>query len=169
VGTVAEAMASLAFKRDRVNVLRSARKTVEAELPEWQADAVAADVEVERLISQIIADYVQVLVSEASELARRLGPYRAALMEFVKEHGDSPRAWDAQDSFRKSRAPLNETADQAWAFFRELRECDAAPINPWRSARERLRENPNASLLRELVAEHAGLLADPDDARPQPA
>jgi hypothetical protein len=89
--------------------LRSGTST--RKMPDWEAQAVAADVEVEAQINRIIADYVEVLVLEARELAKRLGPYRAALLSFVRDQG----------------------------------------------------KNPNASLLKEMVAELDGLLADPDD------
>jgi hypothetical protein len=95
--------------------------------------------------------------------------YRQVLDAFLRDHLDHPRAWQEQPAFSKSRAPLNEAADKAREFFNALHANEMAVVNPWKAARDRLRENPNASLLRELVAEHAGLLADPDDPRPQPA
>jgi hypothetical protein len=85
---VPAAMAAVAFQQDRVSTFRQARNKIESELPEWQAEAVAADVEVERLISVIIGDHIQVLVVEASELARRLAPYRSA-----------PSVWPAPRAF----------------------------------------------------------------------
>jgi chromosome segregation ATPase len=60
--TVAEAQAAVVMARDRVNTLRSARQAVEAEIPEYEADAVDAETEIEKIISLIIADYVQVLL-----------------------------------------------------------------------------------------------------------
>jgi hypothetical protein len=45
-------------------------------------------------------------------------------------------------------------------FLQEIRE--AAGLSPyWKSARERLRENPDAAVLRHLVAEFDGLLNNP--------
>jgi hypothetical protein len=147
VSTEAEAMASLAFKRDKIHTLRAARKVVEDEMEGWEEQVVEADTEVERLISLIIADHVAILIAEAEELERRLRPYRAALMAFTRDHTDRPREWHLQASFDKSRAPLQETADQIWGFFRELRQCDAGPDNPWKAIRERLRANPEAAIM----------------------
>jgi chromosome segregation ATPase len=161
----AEAEAALTFKKDRVNVLREARKRLESELPDWQQDVVDSDIAVERLISMVIADYVQVLILEAEEIARRLRPYRFALASFVGDQMDRPREWHKQDSFDKSREPLKQAADQIWKFFRELRECDSGAVNPWQDARERLRENPEASVLRNLVAAFDGLCGATDDAQ----
>lgn len=152
--TVPEALASLAFGRDRVETLRQARQQIEAEIPDWEAAAVEAETEVERLISAIIADYVQVLVLEATELSRRLQPYRSALLSFVRDHSAEPTEWHKQDAFRTARQPLDESAAMVWAF-KDLREA-TAPSPCWKAARERLRENPEASVLRNLVAEFEG-------------
>jgi hypothetical protein len=46
------------------------------------------------LISEIIADYVEVLVLEAGELATRLAPYQRALRAFVSDHADYPNPKD---------------------------------------------------------------------------
>jgi hypothetical protein len=160
VSGVAEAMAALAFKTDRVHTLKAARKVVEDEIPGWEEEALAADTEVERLISEIIADFVQVLLKEARALSQRLAPYKAALMAFARDHSNGPTEWHLQNGFRKSREPLDESADKAWAFFRDLRESEAAAGSPcWKAIRESLRANPNAPLLRPLVAEFDGLLA----------
>jgi hypothetical protein len=156
VSGVAEAMAALAFKTDQVHTLRAARKVVEEEIPGWEELVEAADVAVEACISRIIADHVEILIKEASALARRLAPYRAALQAFVVDHGNSPTQWHLLDAFRKSREPLDEAANQVWAF---MRGEASAPSPCWKAIRERLRENPNAPLLRPLVAEFAGLLA----------
>ena len=100
--TVAEAQASLAFAQDHIATLRQARKLLESEIPNWEAEALAADTEVERLISSIIADYVQILIKEAEDLARRLVPYKAALMAFVKDHSDRPTQYHLMDAYDKS-------------------------------------------------------------------
>jgi hypothetical protein len=159
---VAEAMARLVFAKDNVNTLRQARQTIEAELPDWEQAAIDADVEVERLISAIIADYVQVLILEAQELARRLAQYRAALMAFTRDYQDRPTQWHKQSAFERVRQPLDEAANQAFAFFKNLREA-TAPSPCWKSARERLRENPEAAVLQHLVSEFDGLCALADD------
>jgi hypothetical protein len=135
-------------------------------LPDWEEAAIAADTEVEAQISRVIADYVAVLIVDAEQLATRLKPLRAALMSFARDHENYPSAWSEQNAFRRARQPLDAAADEVWQFFRDLRESELPVVNPWKSARERLRENPNASLLKEMVAEFDGLL-DPDDDRPQ--
>jgi hypothetical protein len=160
---VQEALASVAFTRDRVHTLRAARQTIEAEIPDWEAAAMEADTEVERLISDVISDYVQILVLEATELARRLKPYRAALMSFVRDHTDRPTEWNRQAGFDKARSPLDEAADDVWQFFRDLREAELPAINPWKSVRESLRENPDGAVLRELVKHFDGILVKADD------
>jgi hypothetical protein len=160
VSTEAEAMASLAFKRDKIHTLRAARKVVEDEIPGYEEQVVEADTEVDRLISLIIADHVAILLAEAEELSRRLAPYRAALLAFVRDHGDRPSQWDKQRAWDKARAPLNESADQAWAF---LRPQAAAPSPCWKAIRESLRANPNAPLLRPLAEEFTGLFDRPTD------
>jgi hypothetical protein len=164
----AKAEARLVLTKDRVNVLREARRRLESELPDWQQDVVDADVAVERKISLVIADHVRVLLAEASEIARRLAPYRAALAAFAADNMDRPRAWNEQASFDKGRAPLDETAAAVWSFFRELRQCDAGPSNPWAAIRERLRANPEAAVLRHLAQEFSGLFDRPSD-EPRPA
>jgi hypothetical protein len=167
VSGVAEALASLAFKTDQVHTLRAARKVVEEELPDWEAAAIEADVEVEKIISQIIADHLQVLISEAEELSRRLAPYRAALLAFVRDHEDRPSEWHLQTGFRLAREPLNAAAEQVWAF---MRGEATAPSPCWRAIRAQLRENPNAAVLRPLTEEFSGLLDRPsDEPRPEPA
>jgi len=163
VSGVAEAQASLAFAQDRVHTLRAARKVIEEELPGWEDEAAAADVEVDRLISEVIADYIDVLVLEATELAKRLQPYKSALRAFAADFSDRPRAWHLQAGFDKARAPLDEAANEVWTFFRDLREAKLPAINPWRSIREKLRENPDGAVLRELVQSFDGLLDKPDD------
>jgi hypothetical protein len=163
VSGLPEALASLAFAQDRVHTLRAARKVIEEEIPGWEEDAAAADTEVERLISQVIADYVEVLVLEATELAKRLQPYRAALMAFARDHSDRPTEWHKQTAFDKARSPLDEAANDVWLFFRGVREADPPPVNPWKSVREGLRQNPNGAVLRHLVAEFDGLCALPDE------
>jgi hypothetical protein len=168
VSGVPEAMAALAFKRDRVHTLRAARKVIEEELPDWEAAAVEADTEVEKIISQIIADHVQVIVKEARELARRIGPYRAALLAFLNEDRP-PTEWAKQSAWHKGREPLTEATNEVADFFRSLR-AQAPPSPCWKTIRESLRENPNAPLLRPLVEEFAGLLDRPtDEPRPEPA
>jgi hypothetical protein len=87
-------------------------------------------------------------------------------MAFIRDYQDSrPTEWHKQDAFRKARQPLGDAANQAFAFFRSLRECEASATNVWKDARVRLREDPNAAVLRELVREF-DMLADPDDQRP---
>ena len=168
VSGVAEAQASLAFAQDRVHVLRGARKTIEEDLPGYEEDAAAADVEVEACISEVISDFVQVLILEATELSRRLAPYRAALLSFTRDFTDRPTEWHKQAGFDKARAPLDEAAEDAFAFFRDLREAKLPAINPWKSIRQRLRENPDGAVLRHLVAEFDGLCDKTDDEPNQP-
>ena len=84
------AAAILISTKDNVNTLRQARKQIESEIPDYEQDSLAADAEVERIISVIIADYLQVVVLEATELARRLQPYKSALLSFVRDHGARP-------------------------------------------------------------------------------
>jgi hypothetical protein len=161
--TVAEAQAAVVFARDRVNSLRSARQTVEAEISEYETDAVAADTEVEACISRIIADHVEILIKEASELARRLAPYKAALLAFVRDHSNSPTEWHLLDGFRKSREPLDDLADRALLV---LNGPATAPSVCWKEIRASLRENPNAAVLRPLVTAFDGLLIKDDEPRP---
>jgi hypothetical protein len=168
VSGVAEALAALAFKRDKIHTLRAARQVVEDELPGWQEQVVEADTAVEQAISEIIADHVAILLAEAEELSRRLAPYRAALMAFTRDHTDRPREWHLQSAFDKARAPLDEAAEDVWTFFRSLREAESPAINPWKNIRERLRENPDSAVLRHLVAEFAGLCDKTDDEPNQP-
>jgi hypothetical protein len=62
----------------------------------------------------------------------------------------------------KGRRPLDESAASALEFFKAPHANDGLSAeNPWKAARERLRENPHASVLKEMVAEFGGLLADP--------
>jgi hypothetical protein len=167
VSGVAEALAALAFKQDQVHTLRAARKVIEEELPGWEEEAAAADVAVEACISRIIADHVEVLLKEAEELARRLQPYRAALLTFARDHEERPSEWHLQTGYRKSREPLNDLAERIWSF---LRGKATAPSPCWKTLRENLRQNPNAPLLRPLTEQFAGLLdKSSDDDRPQPA
>jgi hypothetical protein len=168
VSGVQEALAAVAFTRDRIHTLRAARQTIEEEIPDWEAAALEADTEVDRLISQVIADYVEVLVLEATELSRRLAPYRAALLSFVRDHGARPTEWHLQRPFDRARKPLDEAAEDVFQFFRDLREAELPAINPWKSVRERLRENPDGAVLRHLVAEFAGLCDKTDDEPNQP-
>ena len=63
----------------------------------------------------------------------------------------------------KARAPLDEAADEVWAFFRDLREAELPAINPWKSVREGLRQNPDGAVLRHLVAEFDGLCKPADE------
>jgi hypothetical protein len=103
----------------------------------------------------------------AEEIARKLRPYRFALAAFAADNMDGPSEWAKQEPFRKSREPLDETAAAVWSFFRDLRQCDTGPTNPWASIRERLRANPEAAVLRPLVQEFAGLLDKSGD-EPRP-
>jgi hypothetical protein len=166
---VAEAQARLAFGRDRVETLRQARKQIEEDLPGYEEEVIEAETKVENLISQIIADH-EVVVLEAAELAKRLKPYRAALLSFVRDHGARPTEWHLQRPYDKGREPLDEAADQVWQFFRDLRESETPAVNPWRKVREGLRSNPDAAVLRHLVNQFDGLLEKPVDApRSEPA
>jgi hypothetical protein len=166
--TVAEAQARLAFARDNIETLRAARRQVEAEIGDYEQAAVDADVGVEALISAIIADYIELLIKEASELARRLQPYRAALLAFTADYQDRPTQWDKQRSFNKARQPLDEAANQTYALFKSLREFDA-PSPCWKEARARLRANPDAAVLRHLLSEFDGLLDKSADKTPDDA
>jgi hypothetical protein len=165
--TVSEAIARLVFAKDNVNTLRQARKTIESEIGDYEQAAVDSDVEVEKIISQIIADYVKICVDEAAELAKRLAPYRSALMAFVQHYQDRPTEWHKQDAFRKARQPLDDAANQAFGFFRSLRESETPAANPWKSIREGLRQNPDGAVLRHLVNQFDGLLDKTPDEPPQ--
>jgi hypothetical protein len=165
---VPEALASLAFGRDRVETLRAARRQVEQDLPGYEEEVLEVEVKVENLISQIIADHIEVVILEATELAKRLAPYKAALMSFVNDHSNSrPTEWHLQRPHAKARAPLDEVANLTFAFFRSLREAELPHINnPWRKIREDLRQNPDGPVLRPLVAAFGGLLDKSADKTP---
>jgi hypothetical protein len=165
---VAEATAKLVFAQDNIATLRQARKTVEAEIPDYEEAAADADVEVEKIISQVIADYVEMVVLEATELEKQLQPYKSALRSFLHDLSNRPTEYHLMDAYDKSRAPLAEAAEKAWRFFSDLRDAETPAVNPWRSVREGLRQNPDGAVLRHLVAEFDGLLArTPDDERPE--
>jgi hypothetical protein len=60
----------------------------------------------------------------------------------------SPTQYHLMGAYDKARAPLDAAADEVWQFFRDLREAETPPINPWKSVREGLRENPDGAVLR---------------------
>jgi hypothetical protein len=143
---VPAAKAAVEVAMDHREALRAARKKIESEMPAWEADVVAADAEIERLISQILAPRVAQLAAEAQEAARRLAPLQGLLLAFVRDHENRPSAWHLQRAFDAGRAPLKAAAAEARACLQGIREFEVMPTNPFRAAREQLRENPNAAL-----------------------
>jgi hypothetical protein len=160
---VQEALTAVQFAKDKINTLRAARKVIEEEMEGWNDEAAAADVAVEACISEVISDYIQVLILEATELSRRLAPYRAALLSFTRDFTDRPREWHLQAGFDRARKPLDSAAEDVFQFFRDLREAELPAVNPWRSIREKLREHPDGPVLRELVQSFDGLCDKPAD------
>jgi hypothetical protein len=108
------------------------------------------------------------VVLEATELEKRLAPYKAALMSFVRDHSNSrPTEWHLQRPHAKARAPLDEAANSVWEFFRDLRHADAPADNPWQKIREGLKQNPDGPVLRPLVHAFDGLLDKTPDDQPE--
>jgi hypothetical protein len=143
---VPKAREAVVVAQDHVDTLRAARRKVEANMPDWEADVAAADAEVERLISAILAPHVAKLVAEAQEAARRLAPYQALLLALVQDHRDWPTEWALQRAFDEGRKPVDAVAAEASATLRGIREYEMMDGNPFKAAREALREDPMAEL-----------------------
>jgi hypothetical protein len=142
---VPKAKKAVEVATDHLDALRAPRKKLEADVPEVKKDAVAAEVEINRLISLILVPLVEQLIKRGQQIAAQLGPYRAVLSALWAE-ADRPSGWDDQIAFDAGRKPLAETREAVAAFLRSTHVIERARPDPWIEARKRLREDPDAAL-----------------------
>jgi len=121
------------------------RVKIEADLPLVEKDAVAADVEIDRLISLILMPLAQQLITRGQQIAAQLRPYTAVLSALWAE-ADRPTGWDDQTAFDEGRKPLTGTREEVAEFLRATHVIVRASPDPWVEARKQLRADPNAAL-----------------------
>jgi hypothetical protein len=148
---VPAARQAVAVAEDHFAALRAARKKLEADLPLWEADAVRADAEVERLISEILKPVAEQIIERGRQIAEQLLPIKSMLSALWCQ-SDRPSQWGAGAIFDTGRAPLKETRAAAADFLRSTAEWDRAVPDPFLIAREKLRTDPQAELPTELTA-----------------
>jgi hypothetical protein len=147
---VPKARQAVTVAEDHRDSLRLARRKIEAELPKWEADAVRADTEVERLISELLKPYAERLIKRGEEIAAQLAPVRAALTSLWAEN--SPQAFHEMLPYEQSRQPLKDTKQAVADFLRDISAFSKASPDPWRIARDALKQNAQAELPTELTA-----------------
>jgi hypothetical protein len=147
---VPAAKAAVEVAKDHLDALRAARKKVEADVPLFEKDAVAADGEIDRLVSLILVPLATQLIARGKEIAAQLAPLRNSLAALWAE-ASRPQAWEAAAAFDDGRKPLKETREAAAEFLRETHIVECSVPDPWLAARTRLRADPNAALT-ELTA-----------------
>jgi hypothetical protein len=130
---------------DHLAALRAARMKCEADVPLVEKDAVAADVEIDRLISLILVPLAQQLITRGRQIAAQLRPYTAVLSALWAE-ADRPTGWDDGAAFDEGRKPLTGTREEVAAFLRATHVIERARPDPWVEVRKRLREDPHAEL-----------------------
>jgi hypothetical protein len=129
---------------DHLAALRGARVKIEADLPLVEKDAVAADVEVDRLISLILVPLATQLIERGKEIASMLAPIRNALATLWAEQG--PTQYDAAEAYDQGQRSLKQTKEAIAEYLRGLNVVERAQPDPWIEARKRLREDPHAEL-----------------------
>jgi hypothetical protein len=144
VSGVAKARAAVVVAEDHREALRAARKKLEADMPEVEKDVVAADTEVERLISEILAPVAEQMIQRGREIAAMLAPIRSTLTALWAE--ETPAAWDAAASHDKGRQPLKEVKQAAADWLRESSAFSRAVPDPWLNARLALKQDAQAEL-----------------------
>jgi hypothetical protein len=123
---------------------------MEAGLPE-HADAVTqAEVEVDRLISELLKSPIERLIERGREIAAQLAPVRAALRAFWAE--STPTAFAEALPYEASRRPLKETRQQLADFLRDISAFSKAEQDVFQLARDRLRQNARAAWPDELTS-----------------
>jgi hypothetical protein len=145
---VAKARAAVVEAEDHREALRAARKKLEADMPEVEKDIVAADTEVERLISEILAPVAEQMIERGREIAATLAPIRSSLTALWAE--ETPAACDAAFSHAKGRQPLKEAKQAAADWLRESSAFSRAVPDPWLNARLAVKQDTQAELPLEL-------------------
>jgi len=103
-----------------------------------------AAVEIDRLISAILAPITTQLIERGEEIASRLAPVKNSLATLWAERG--PTQYDAAEAYGQGRQPLKQTKEAIAEFLGELDAVERAHPDPWIDVRKRLREDPHAEL-----------------------
>jgi hypothetical protein len=145
VSKVKEVRQNIAEAQEEVDAAKEALDTLRQEQPHLEGDVRLADVEIDKLVSQILIPHVMRLMERGREIAAQLAPIKGILTAFWSED-DRPSGWDAQSAFDDGRKPLEETKAAVADFLRSTGAFERAARDPWAAARARLREDPHAEL-----------------------
>jgi len=128
---------------DEVEAAKAALAQLKADLPAVEANARAAAVAIDAAISLILAPYARQLLAKAIALKSQYSPVIAELWAIFQ---DTPagKPFDQHFDAQKGQAPLAEIRKEIEIFFETFAKFDRTGVNdPWKSARERLREFPH--------------------------
>lgn len=131
---------SVVDAQDEAAALKVALAQLKADLPLWEDAAHAADVEIDRRISEILVAPARALVARAVQLEAELAPLRHSLATLRNDR--IPKTTVDSASHERSRAPLKEVTDGLMKFGAW---CASGP-DRWAAAREALRRDPQAPL-----------------------
>jgi hypothetical protein len=161
--TVALARAAHADALESIENLKAARDQLRRELPDLEDDARTAAAAVKAAAAAVIVPDVEALLAKAKEIWSTLAPLKRALEQAAVTDSGPQGTWQeivAASNVAKPLAPVRAEIEQ---FLRECsnRSYRQAGPNPFVVARERLLQDPHASI--------DDLMALPASAPPPPA
>ena len=120
--------------------LRAAREQLRRTLPDFEADVRSADNAVDSAISEILREPAQRLINELRDLIARAQPLRERLLALGQAHADRVVDWHG-------RKPIEPQLDAARKIVLvHSLEVLTVTDEPWKTARQRLRDDPDADI-----------------------
>jgi hypothetical protein len=127
-----------------------AHRNLKADLPVRQAEALAAEANVDEIVSAILAGPAEHLIAKAEELILKLEPITHVLRGLIGD-GETRRMPTIEESFAQERArkPLNAVRERAMTVLNaavNLARMQGNERELFQEARRRLRADPGAEL-----------------------
>jgi hypothetical protein len=141
---VPAARQAVADAADELEAQRAALAQMHDDLPKWDREVAAADVEVEAAISKMFIPIVEKMIERGEKIAADLFPIRDALAMLWGEQ--SPVGHGAALAFEDARKPLAPTIEMVSEFLRNSQAIERVQPDPWSTCRARLRSDAFAAL-----------------------
>jgi hypothetical protein len=130
---------------DEVEAAKAALDQLRGDLPTVEAAAREANIAVEAAINAILAPHARQLLAKGMELKCQLAPV-VAVLSALSNDTPAGKPHDQYLDAAKMHKPLAEVRKDDQAFFETFNKFDRGGADPWVSARERLRADPDAAL-----------------------
>jgi hypothetical protein len=139
---------------DELETAKQALDQLKATLPEFEANAREKNIAIDVEISLLLAPYARQLLAKAIALRSQYSPVISELWAVFADSA-AAKPFNEHRDVAKGQAPLAEIRKEIEIFFETFAKFDRTGVNdPYKSFRERARENPYAEANFAALDEH---------------